>query len=262
VSPSNKEYVDRMYSFLETKEEKDTLKSSIIVYDLNLDYFTQTLSNDYHGDDLKPYVKFPDQGFRGGTQKGPAQPDVFFPVVTNLCNAATEPKTPLDMVFYAGRAADLKSFTEALKTRTCKNRALTILTATSGFPSVLESVREALQGSNIKVIVATSSDSTSPGYPDFLQAYQARGFNNNDLDGYTIEYHDALATAAQAIRLAAVGRPTQPPTPQDVAVQLGNLNLSYAVRGASGTLSFQPQGGRATRAPDQSIPIKQIGSTQ
>jgi ABC-type branched-subunit amino acid transport system substrate-binding protein len=260
VSPSNKEYVNRIHAFLTTKEEKDSLKSGIIVYDLNFDYYTQTLTQEYHGDYLKPYVKFLDQGFRGATQRGSAQPDVFFSVVANLCNAANDPQNPLDMVFYAGRSPDLKAFSEALKTRICQNRPLTILTATSGFPSVLDSVQQVLQGSNVRVVVATSADTSSPGYPDFLKAYQASGFKEEDLDGYTIEHHDALATAAQAIRLAAQGKPTQPPTPEDVAVQLGNLNLSYAVRGASGTLSFQPQGGRAHRPPDQSLlPIKQIG---
>jgi ABC-type branched-subunit amino acid transport system substrate-binding protein len=259
VSPSNAEYADRIHSFLETPETKDTLKSGIIVHDLNPDNFTKTLTHDYHGGNLKPYIKFPDQGFRGATQRGPVTPDVFVPIVTNLCNAANDPNNPLDTVFYAGRAADLKAFTEALKTRICRNRALTILTVTSGFPSVLDSVRGTLQDSNVKVVVATSSDSSSPGYPDFLHAYQNSGFHEEDLDGYAIEHHDALATTAQAIRLAT--QPTQLPTPEDVAVQLGNLNLSYAVRGASGTLSFQPQGGRATRAPGQPIPIKQIGQT-
>jgi len=258
VSPSDKEYVDRIHSFLQTNDEKDKLKSGIIVYDLNHDYFTQSLAHDYHGDDLKPYIKFPDQGFRGATQRNPAQPDVFVPVVTNLCNAAVDPKNSLDMVFYAGRAADLKAFSQALTTRICQNRTLTVLTATSGFPSILDSVQGILQGSNVRVVVATSADTSSPGYSDFLKAYLDRGFKEEDVDGYTVEHHDALATAAQAIRLAAQGKPTQLPTPDDVAVQLGNLNLSYTVPGASGTLSFQPQGGRAQRAPGQSIPIKQI----
>jgi hypothetical protein len=258
VSPSDKEYVERIHSFLQTNDEKDRLKSGIIVYDLNLDYFTQYLARDYHGDDLKPYIKFPDQGFRGATQKNPAQPDVFVPVVTNLCNAAVDPKNPLDMVFYAGRAADLKAFSQALATRICQNRMLTVLTATSGFPSILDSVQGVLQGSNVRVVVATSADTSSPGYSDFLKVYLERGFKEEDVDGYTIEHHDALATAVQAIRLAALGKQTQLPTPDDVAVQLGNLNLSYAVPGASGKLSFQPQGGRAQRAPGQSIPIKQI----
>lgn len=259
VSPSNSEYVNRIHSFLQSNEEKDTLKSGIIVYDLNPDYYTQTLAQDYHSDDLKPYVKFPDQGFRGATQRGSAQPDVFVPIVTNLCNAANDRRTPLNMVFYAGRSVDLKAFAEALATRTCKNQALTVLVATSAFPSVLESVQQVIRGIDVKVVVATSADPAAPGYPDFLKAYQTLGFKEEDIDGYTIEHHDALATAAKAIRLAAQGRPTQLPTAQDVTVQLGNLNLSYAVPGASGTLSFQPQGGRATRPPGQSIPIKQIG---
>ncbi len=163
------------------------------------------------------------------------------------------------MVFYAGRSVDLKAFAEALAARTCKNQALTVLVATSAFHSVLESVQQVIQGINVKVVVATSADPAASGYPDFLKAYQTLGFKEEDIDGYTIEHHDALATAAKAIRVAAQGRPTQLPTAQDVTVQLGNLNLSYAVPGASGTLSFQPQGGRATRPPGQSIPIKQVG---
>ncbi len=259
VAPSNAEYVNRILAFLQTNEEKEALKSGIIVYDLNPDYYTRTLAQDYHSDDLKPYVKFPDQGFRGRTQRGPAQPDVFVPIVTNLCNAANDPKNPLSMVFYAGRSVDLKEFTEALATRTCQNQALTILAATTAFPYTFKSVQQIIHGSNVKVIVATSADPIAPGYPDFLKAYQTLRLKEEDIDGYTIEHHDALATAAKAVRLAAQGRPTQLPTAQDVTVQLGNLNLSYAVPGASGTLSFQPQGGRATRPPGQSIPIKQIG---
>lgn len=258
VSPSAAEYVNRIHSFLQTNEEKDALKSGIIVYDLNTDYFTQSLARDFHSDDFKPYVKFPDQGFRGATQRGPAQTDVFVPMVTNLCDAVNDPKAPLNMVFYAGRPADLKAFAEALTTRICQNQTLTVLTATTAFPSVLDSVQQILQGGNVKVVVATSADPTAPGYPDFLKTYQTLGFKE-DLDGYTIEYHDALVTAAKAIRLAGQDRPTQLPTPQDVAVQLGNLNLSYAVPGASGILNFQPQGGRARRPPGQSIPIKKFG---
>jgi ABC-type branched-subunit amino acid transport system substrate-binding protein len=270
VSPSNMEYVNRINSFLGTK--RDVLKSGIIVYDLNPDLFTRSLAQDYRTQLGNPYVKFPDQGFLGGTTRSPAQPDVFFPVVTNLCNAANDPSNPLDMVLYAGRVADLGAFTEALKARTCRNRPLTVVTATTGFAVLRESVQGILPGSNVMVIVATSSDSSSwggnltgpgtpPGYAAFLAAYQATRFGDesDSLDGYAISHHDALATAAKAINLAAEARPTQAPNPEDVAVQLGNLNLSNAVPAASGTLSFRPEGSRASRAPDQSIPIKQIG---
>jgi ABC-type branched-subunit amino acid transport system substrate-binding protein len=268
VSPGNMEYVDRLDSFLGTK--KDVLKSGIIVYDLNNDLFTRSLAQDYRAQLGNAYVKFPDQGFRGVTTRSPAQPDVFFPVVTNLCNAANDPSNPLDMVFYAGRVADIGAFTEALKARTCRNRPLTVVAATTGFAGLRDSVQGILPGSNVMVVVASSSDSSSwgknepgtpPGYAAFLAAYQATRFGDDpdSLDGYNIAHHDALATAAKAINLAAVARPTQAPNPEDVAVQLGNLNLSHAVPAASGTLNFRPEGGRASRAPDQSIPIKQIG---
>jgi ABC-type branched-subunit amino acid transport system substrate-binding protein len=268
ISPSNMEYVDRTNSFLDTK--KNVLKSGIIVYDLNPDLFTRSLAQDYRTQLGNPYIKFPDQGFRGGTTRSPAQPDVFFPVVTNLCNAANDPNNPLDMVFYAGRVADLGAFTEALKARTCRNRPLTIVTAATGFIGLRNAVQGILPGSNIMVVVATSSDSSSwsqnepgtpPGYAAFLAAYRATKFGDDpdSLDGYNIAHHDALATAAKAINLAAEARPTQAPTPEDVAVQLGNLNLSNAVYAASGTLSFRPEGGRASRALGQSILIRQIG---
>jgi ABC-type branched-subunit amino acid transport system substrate-binding protein len=270
ISPSNMEYVNRINSFLGTK--KDVLKSGIIVYDLNLDLFTRSLAQDYRTQLGNPYVKFPDQGFRGGATRSPAQPDVFLPVVTNLCNAANDPSNPLDVVFYAGRVADLGAFTEALKARTCRNRPLTVVTVATGFAGLRDSVQGILPGSNVMVVVATSSDSSSwgrnltepgtpPGYAAFLAAYQATRFGDesDSLDGYAISHHDALATAAKAINLAAEARPTQAPTPEDVAVQLGNLNLSNAVPAASGTLSFRPEGSRASRPPDQSILIKQFG---
>jgi hypothetical protein len=144
------------------------------------------------------------------------------------------------------------------------------VTAATGFIGLRNAVQGILPGSNIMVVVATSSDSSSwsqnepgtpPGYAAFLAAYRATKFGDDpdSLDGYNIAHHDALATAAKAINLAAEARPTQAPTPEDVAVQLGNLNLSNAVYAASGTLSFRPEGGRASRALGQSILIRQIG---
>ncbi|MGH3856752.1 MAG: hypothetical protein ACRDR6_25360, partial [Pseudonocardiaceae bacterium] len=47
VSPSNDQYVQALNVFLGTKQEKDILKSGIIVYDQNPDPFTQSLAQDY-----------------------------------------------------------------------------------------------------------------------------------------------------------------------------------------------------------------------
>jgi hypothetical protein len=261
VSPSNTEYVDRLKSFL---DHQNVLKSAIIVYDRNPDLYTHSLAQDYHNQLGKTYIKFPDQPFQGSTLNIIAAPDVFAPVVTNLCDATDDPRTPLDMVFYAGRIADFRAFTDALEERTCRQQPLTVLVGATGFAEA-DAYAGTLAMSNIKVVVATSSDSASwgrnqpgtpPGYPAFLAAYHNRGFPDDDLlDGYAIVHHDALATAAQAIRLAAQGTPTHAPTPEDVDGQFGRLNLAYVVQGASGTLSFPPEGGRATGQP---IPIEQI----
>jgi ABC-type branched-subunit amino acid transport system substrate-binding protein len=257
VSPSNLEYAGRLKSFL---DHQDVLRSGIIVYDRNPDLYTQSLARAYH-DQLGRYVKFPDQPFQGNTIDTLAVPDVFFPVVTNLCNAANDPHAPLDMVFYAGRGTDFGAFTAALKARTCLERSLTVLTASTGFPA-LRDYEKTVAGSNIRVVVATWPEpGTSPGYAAFLAASHDRGFvGDTDLvDGYAIAHHDALATATQAIRLASLGTQTHTPNPEDVAGQFGHLNLAYVVRAASGTLSFPPEGGRASRVPDQSISITQIG---
>jgi len=261
VSPSNSEYVGQLKSFL---DHQNVLKSGIIVYDRNPDLYTQSLTQDYRDQLGKSYVKFPDQPFQGSTLNITAAPDVFLPVVTNLCDAANEPPTSLDMVFYAGRIADFGAFTDALKARTCQQRPLTVLTGATGYAEA-DAYANTLASSNVKVVVATSSDSASwgtnepgtpPGYAAFLTAYHDRGFTDDDLlDGYAIVHHDALATAAQAIRLAALGTPTHAPTPEDVAGQFGRLNLAYTVQAASGTLSFPPEGGRVTGQP---LPLEQI----
>jgi hypothetical protein len=127
-------------------------------------------------------------------------------------------------------------------------------------------VRKTLLSNNVKLINASSSDSlswgknepgTPPGYAAFLEAYRERGFVDETdlLDGYAIAHHDALATAAQAIRIAALGRQTQAPNQADVAGQIPRLNLAWRVPATSGMLSFTSKDGRAT---DRPIPIKQF----
>jgi transcriptional regulator with XRE-family HTH domain len=272
VEPSNRDFVRALGSFL---DRQTTLKSGLIVYDQNADLFTRSLAKDYRDQLGKPdqlgkiYDTFPDQPFRGSTVESPTAPNVFGPVVTNLCNAANNPHNPLDMVFYAGRGVDFSPFVEALSgaARTCRNQPLTVLTASTGFtlsPADLSSLKSA----NVTIVFATTSDPVTwgknteigapPGYAAFLATYHASGFlDDTDLvDGYAIAYYDALVTAARAIRLAAQESSAAPPSPQDVAsIGFGHLSLSYAVPAAAGTLTFPPDGGRVI---DPSIPIEQM----
>lgn len=111
MSPSNLEYAQALRKYL---DDQDLLTSGLIVYDRNRDLYTRSLAEAYRIE-LGRYIHFPDQPFQGSTIETPAAPNVFGSVVRNLCNAAVEPGTPLDMVFFAGRIADFGAFAEALR---------------------------------------------------------------------------------------------------------------------------------------------------
>jgi hypothetical protein len=264
ISASNTEYANQLKSFL---DQKNALHSGIIVYDRNPDLFTQSLAQAYR-DQFGRYIKFPDQPFQGSTLApldGRPQPvpNVFLPVVTNLCDAANDPHTPLDMVFYGGRVVDFGAFAAALEARICRQRQLAVLVVETADAHAFARI---FATANIKVVAATSSDSlswgrnepgTPPGYPAFLTAHHDRGFIDDEglLDNYAIAHHDALVTAAQAVRLASIGIQMRAPSSEDIAGQFGHLNRAYTVLAAGGTLSFQPEGGRAI---GRSIQIQQI----
>ncbi|MGH3855760.1 MAG: hypothetical protein ACRDR6_20185 [Pseudonocardiaceae bacterium] len=161
---------------------------------------------------------------------------------------------------------DFTSFAQALNgaERTCRDRPLTVLTGATGFAATRDYMT-LLKNANATLVYATSSDpaawdknepGTPPGYAAFLAAYHASGFlTDADLaDGYAIAHHDALVTAALAIRLAADAS-SGVSTPQDVISGFSHLNLAYSVPAASGTLTFPPEGGRAIGRP---LVIQQI----
>jgi hypothetical protein len=213
---------------------------------------------------LRGYVKFPALSFQGGATGGSVVSDVFAPVVTNICNAVMDRSTPLDTVFFAGRAADFQVFARVLEGRTCRKTPLAVLVCTTGFHAAQE-YSDVLDRGNVTVISSSSADDpawvkgmndTPEGFSKFLSAYRDRGFADASLiDGYAIMYHDALATAAQATRLATLGSTI--PQPAEVDVQFGNLTGAYTVRAASGTFSFadRPDG----RARGKVVVYRQVG---
>jgi hypothetical protein len=264
VSPSNIHYAQALQNLLD-HQGHNSLRSGLIVYDINNDPYTRTLAEAFRTH-LKRYVRFPELTYRGGTIEQPATPKVFAPVVTNLCTAANDPRSPLDMVFYSGRVADFEAFAEALKNRICKNRPLAVMVGATGFADA-QRYERTLQDGNVTVVYASSSDpelwgrggnGTPPDFPAFIDAFKQGDFNPADLfDGMAIAHHDALATIAMAIRLAAQG--VDIPGPRDVASQFNQLVLANQVRAASGRLSF-PNATRG-RAVCRAVPLRQIGKT-
>jgi len=268
VSPGNSQYAQALKEFLDRPDQRE-LKNGIIVHDRNEDPYTTTLRAAYETV-LDSYVRYPSQDYAGSTAEQPLAPNAFRPVIDNLCAATGRQDDPLDVVFFAGRLADFEVFAQYLDERICRQDPLTVMVGATGFAGA-EKYGDLLKGANVTVVYATSSDSQSWGagekgtprhYTDFQKAFLSHGSDSADLrDGYAIAHHDALATAATAIGLAAIPRKQDTsarlPTPQDVKAQFSRLNLANVVRAASGELSFEPSGGRAA---GRSIPLRPVGS--
>jgi hypothetical protein len=264
VSPSNTDYVLALKALLDDPRSNVKLTNGIVVADSNEhDAYVRTLRESYITG-LESYLKFDYLQFVGGTVNSPITSRVFDPVVTNLCNAVNDRVHPLQMVFFAGRVADFRGFAEVLKTRTCKAAPLTVLVGATGFHAARNYV-DILDEGNVTVIYSSSADAPRwiqggterpEGFATFLDSFRKNGFTDESLsDGYAIMYHDAVASAARAIRVAAQG--VAVPRPADVMVQFRNLSLAYVVRGASGTLSFA--GRLDGRAKGKVIVYRQLG---
>jgi hypothetical protein len=261
VSPSNGDYAQALLALLNKQgswlvkkpDSEPALTDGIIVADKNDDPYVRTLRESI-AEVLKPYVKHGELPFTGGTIDTKARPQEFDRVVTNLCNEVLAPGSKLRIVFYAGRVTDFQLFAEALeknRTRRCKDIPLVVLVGATGFQAA-QHYGNTLRQANITVIYATSADAprwsdgdsgTPEGFTDFYNSIKKHDSEPADSlsDGYAIMYHDAMATAARAIRLAAQGGL---PGPADVEREFGHLRSAYQVRAASGMLSFTRTDGR------------------
>jgi hypothetical protein len=267
VSPSNEDYAEALRQLLDQHQSTLPLNSAIIVADQNDDDPYVKNLEEVYSKALAKYVRPSRLTFHGGTVGQPATSDVFDPVVTNLCSvvAGSRSAPPLNTVLFAGRLADFRPFADVLAKRICKESPLAVLVGATGFAGATEYVNR-LDDGKITVIYASSADAPAwsdgradppEGFKAFLDQFHGRGFADASLlDGYAIMYHDAMASAARATKLAAQGKET--PTPADVDVQFGNLTHAYAVRAASGTLSFAERAdGRASGKP---VVYRQLGT--
>ncbi|MEV7552947.1 hypothetical protein AB0N89_25340 [Amycolatopsis sp. NPDC089917] len=246
TSPSNRHYVEALHRYLDS----DTgIKSAIMVRDSNSDagkdLYTQTLENEFERQ-MTPLMQFPTQQFTGTSIPGAGAPDLFANVRANICASAA---SGLQAVLYAGREIDLSGFLESLEHRTCNRTPLTILTAGLDLGEILAGKEQQLQDANLSLIAASTVDAegwrrneTAEGTPEHFRQFRPefeKDFPSAHLDDAgAIMMHDALLTAAQAIRLASPNGAASNPDAGDVRAQLLNINTLQTVQGASGTLSF------------------------
>ena len=249
VSPTSQDYAKSLRGHLNSRND---LRSAILVSDSNSDsnsdIFTRTL-RDALRENMGDLIKFPDQIFTGGGFSTNASPGMFATITPNICAAAAQ---GLEVILYAGRRGDFDGFLAALENRVCQNTPLTVMTAGIKY-DVLTGREQQLRAKNLAVVFSGRTDArgwglnvpgTPEGYPAFLQAFTEAEFNLGHLeDDRAILTHDAVLTAAKAVRLAAPGAsPPGAPVASDVVGQLLNLNSLNSVPGAGGTLSFSFRG--------------------
>lgn len=148
-----------------------------------------------------------------------------------------------------------------------------IVTSAATELSVVKQREVELREKTITVIYATSTDPSGwanrvPGTPEHFAEFRSQfielTFDPARLTGDTISTHDAVATAARAIRLAA--SPDRVPKFADVRGQLLNLNNLTPILGASGQLSFSfrgnQQGDESGNPCDKPIPVLEIAPSE
>ncbi|HEX2130342.1 MAG TPA: hypothetical protein VHH15_02200 [Actinophytocola sp.] len=264
ASPSNRHYVAALRDYMTGAG----LDSAIMVRDSNsdkgVDLYTRSLEEEFQRQ-MKDILDFNTQQFTGKSAAADSAPSLFGDVVVNICEAADDEGVA---VLYAGREIDLGDLLAALRTRVCRDTPLTVLTAGLELGKVLADID--LRAAKLTVLNAATVDpggwnrrepGTPEGYADFRTAFvETERFSGTHLrDGGAVMMHDALLTAAKAVRLAAPMGTASHPTPENVNTKLLNVNTMHRVRGASGTLEFskRPEG-EGTGIPDgKPIPVLQ-----
>lgn len=248
VSPSNSVELQVVARHLETR---DDLTKAMLVVDRNSnDFYTSDLNDDFRtqlgsyweaaGSPVMPY---------DGTPGTPGITTQFQEIAGRLC-----PADAPDMAFYAGRAALLPSFVTQLRGRGCaRDRNFTVVTGSdaAGLQAALPKSKPL--DAPVSVIYAGIADPAAlrdqelnPDWASFAR------FENNfkthfdlaDLqNGWAIMAHDAMLTAANAIRKANKGS-AGVPTALGVRPFLYLLNdESNRVFGASGSFNINQDSG-------------------
>jgi ABC-type branched-subunit amino acid transport system substrate-binding protein len=164
-----------------------------------------------------------------------------------------------DVIYFAGRGSELRSFIEALSERSCKGSPITIVTGDSGVSIANDiqlskdpqgpQLRWAPQDNLILRYTALAHPRAWEDAPGLFQFTNFKGcheppcfmtlFDGESLDdGAAIMGHDAVLTAVKAIRFAATGDENRLPTASAVIQGLNHINKSNVLLGASGCISL------------------------
>jgi hypothetical protein len=164
-------------------------------------------------------------------------------------------------VLFAGRTIFLPGLLGYLEQ--CAKKPITVVTGSDG--EGVAGFSAATPASIIYTPLADPDQLNSSANPSraVYQAFLAdcvkyhAGFRPSDWrDAWGLMTHDALLTAAQAVRLAAGPQGGTVPSPRDVAGLLYNLHSANKVEGASGPIEIDGNGNPAPRA----IPVIKLAA--
>lgn len=230
------------------------------------DLYTESLNSDFRTQ-LGSYVQaggFPEEPFDAAPGSAPLKSQ-FYALSRNLCG-----RNPPNVIFYAGRVADLPDFIRQLWARgeNCEPRHIITVVTGSDASSLQGQLKRGPGDAPVQVIyVALASPAELAARPNgqnnrklyqaFGQAFTGKGFSPADLsDGWAIMAHDAVTAADQAIiEVSLAGSRV---TSQAVRTELPDLSAANnSVPGAAGAFEFDPVTGNPT---GRDFPVMELTS--
>lgn len=242
VSPTTDEELAALGRYV---PEKSRLRRAMMVsYSQENDLYTRSLVRGFER-------HFADLWRRGGRINNPFGEDPaneFRTIIGNLCS-----ENAPDTVLYAGRGKDLPLFLAYLGNRNCHPERITVLTGSDAVRLMSDTAENApgiaaLRSSHNpisllyvplaepSVLRDPSKNPAAAQYLKFEQSFQGLGFATADLStGWAIMAHDAVLTAAHAVRRAALSG--ELPEPAAVRNQIYLItSAANSVPGASGEI--------------------------
>ncbi|WP_165485692.1 ABC transporter substrate-binding protein [Protofrankia symbiont of Coriaria ruscifolia] len=261
VAPLNTDQAQAALSYI---TNHDYQKILLIQDDNRTDSYAQTLSSAFttayksqHKAELDytETYRSPDSKLNGA-DRDIYMTNQFTKMHSDIC--AIQP----DLIYFAGRSADLRSFMKALSEGgACSLKSLDVMTGDDAADLVGKKIPSSdslkfrlfytalAHGDQWNSFPADSDNRRN--YDEFAEAFTKTGFPQSDLtDGLAMMSHDAVLTAAAAAR-----QNTQATTdPSTVAAFFLRFRCTNTIPGASGVIAFGPDGNPI----DKSMPILQI----
>ncbi|WPB88950.1 ABC transporter substrate-binding protein [Streptomyces malaysiensis] len=255
VSPTN---VDEAYAASAYLKKQKVRTAVVVQDDARKNYYAKTLGDAFTDvfQDAKGHELVADRMTYDSSVRKTWQNELQY-MSGQLCDQKPE------AVFFAGRGKHLTRFLDAIANRPCQDREFMVITGDDTTNLTADDLAHAAE-TGVRVLY------TGLAHPDMWQKdrdsvsrLSARHFqpggslakwfpDDQHQDGQAIMAHDAVLTAAQGIRMAALGDVTG----ESVARMFHQMNSGQRVPGASGFLSFQDNG----NPRDKVIPILHLNA--